>query len=60
MSKPKLDTEKIAKGLGAQKRGVVYATGGFPGAAQLAAEVLEALALLAVTSLPGLACTASP
>ncbi len=39
MSKPKLDTEKIAKGLGAQKGGVVYATGGFPGAARLAAEV---------------------
>ena len=39
MSKRKLDTDKIARGLGARKKGRVYSTGGFPGAAQLAAEV---------------------
>ena len=39
MSKRKLDTEKIARGLRAQRRGTVYPTGGYPGAAQLAAEV---------------------
>ena len=39
MSKRKLDTDKIARGLGARKKGKVYSTGGFPGAAQLAAEV---------------------
>lgn len=40
MSKRKIDTDKIAKGLGARKKGKVYPTGGgYPGAAQLAAEV---------------------
>ncbi len=39
MSKRKLDTDKIARGLGARRRGKVYSTGGYPGAAQLAAEV---------------------
>ena len=39
MSKPKLDTDKIARGLGARRKGKVYSTGGYPGAAQLAAEV---------------------
>ena len=39
MSRRKLDTDKIAKGLRARRRGKVYATGGYPGAAQLAAEV---------------------
>jgi hypothetical protein len=41
MSKRRVDTDKIAKGLGAKKRGKVYSTGGYPGAAQLAAEVRE-------------------
>jgi hypothetical protein len=41
MSKRRVDTDKIARGLGAKKRGKVYATGGYPGAAQLAAEVRE-------------------
>jgi hypothetical protein len=41
MTKRKVDTDKIAKGLGAKKRGTVYATGGYPGAEQLAAEVRE-------------------
>jgi len=39
MSKRKLDTDKIARGLRARRRGKVYPTGGYPGAAQLAAEV---------------------
>jgi hypothetical protein len=39
MSKPKLDTDKIARGLGARRKGKVYSTGGYPGAAQLASEV---------------------
>ena len=39
MSKRKLDTDKIARGLGARRKGKVYSRGGFPGAAQLAAEV---------------------
>lgn len=39
MSKRKLDTDKIARGLRARKGGTVYPTGGYPGAAQLAAEV---------------------
>ena len=39
MSKRKLDADKIARGLGAKKKGKVYPTGGYPGAAQLAAEV---------------------
>ena len=39
MSKRKLDTDRIARGLRARKRGTVYPTGGYPGAAQLAAEV---------------------
>lgn len=37
--KPKLDMEKIAKGLGAERRGEVRAGSGHFGAAQLAAEV---------------------
>lgn len=41
MSKRKLDADKVARGLGARKKGAVYPTGGFPGAAQLAAEVQE-------------------
>jgi hypothetical protein len=41
MSNRRVDTDKIAKGLGARKRGKVYSTGGYPGAAQLAAEVRE-------------------
>jgi len=41
MTKRRVDTDKIAKGLGAKKRGQIYATGGYPGAAQLAAEVRE-------------------
>lgn len=41
MTKRRVDTDKIARGLGAKKRGKVYATGGYPGAAQLAAEVRE-------------------
>jgi hypothetical protein len=39
MSKRKLDTDKIARGLKARKKGTVYPTGGYPGARQLAAEV---------------------
>ncbi len=39
MIKRKLDTDKIARGLGARRKGKVYSTGGYPGAAQLAAEV---------------------
>ena len=41
MAKRRVDTDKIARGLGAKKRGKVYSTGGYPGAAQLAAEVRE-------------------
>jgi hypothetical protein len=41
MTKRRVDTDKIARGLGAKKRGKVYSTGGYPGAAQLAAEVRE-------------------
>lgn len=41
MSKRKVDSDKVAEGLRAQKGGTVYATGGYPGAAQLAAEVRE-------------------
>jgi hypothetical protein len=41
MRKRSIDTDRIAKGLGAKKRGRVYSTGGFTGAAQLAAEVRE-------------------
>jgi hypothetical protein len=41
MTNRRVDTDKIAKGLGARKRGKVYSTGGYPGAAQLAAEVQE-------------------
>ena len=41
MSKRRVDTDKIAKGLRAKKRGQVYSTGGYTGAAQLAAEVRE-------------------
>ena len=37
--KPQLDMDKIAKGLGAERLGPVYATGGYFGAVQLAAEV---------------------
>jgi hypothetical protein len=37
--KPKLDMDKIAKALGAQRRGKVAATGGHFGAVQLVAEV---------------------
>jgi hypothetical protein len=39
--KPKLDMDKIAKGLGAERRGPVPAGGGYPGALQLAAEVQD-------------------
>ena len=39
--KPKLDMDKIAKGIGAQRIGEVRATGGYFGAMQLAAEVAE-------------------
>ena len=39
MSKRKLDTDKIARGLKARKKRTVYPTGGYPGAGQLAAEV---------------------
>ncbi len=35
----KINTDKIARGLGAGKKGKAYPTGGYPGAAQLAAEV---------------------
>lgn len=41
MSNKRLDTDKIARGLGGRKKAKLYATGGFPGAAQLAAEVQE-------------------
>ena len=41
MTNRRVDTDKIAKGLGARRRGKVYSTGGYPGAAQLAAEVRE-------------------
>jgi len=37
--KPRLDMEKIAKGLGAERKGRVTAGGGFFGALQLAADV---------------------
>lgn len=37
--KPKLDMEKIAKGLGAKRKGEVKAGGGYFGAMQLAADV---------------------
>lgn len=39
MSKRKIDTDKIARGLGARKKGKAYPTGGYPGSSQLAAEV---------------------
>jgi hypothetical protein len=39
--KRQLDMEKIAKGLGAQRAGVVRSSGGYFGAMQLAAEVAE-------------------
>ena len=39
--KPKLDMDKIAKGIGAQRIGKVRASGGYFGAVQLAAEVAE-------------------
>ena len=39
--KRKLDMEKIAKGLGAQRVGVVRSSGGYFGAMQLAAEVAQ-------------------
>ena len=38
-TKPKLDMDKIAAGLGAERRGEVYATSGHFGAMQLVAEV---------------------
>jgi hypothetical protein len=38
-TKPKLDMDKIAEGLGAERRGQVRARGGYFGAEQLAAEV---------------------
>lgn len=41
MTKRRVDADKVAKGLGARKRGHVYPTGGYPGASQLAAEVRE-------------------
>ena len=41
MRKRKVDTDKVAEGLRARKRGTVYATGGYPGAAHLAADVRE-------------------
>jgi hypothetical protein len=41
MSPRKIDVDKIAEGLRARKAGKVYSTGGYPGAAQLAAEVRE-------------------
>ena len=41
MTKRRVDTDKIAKGLGTKKRRQIYATSGYPGAAQLAAEVRE-------------------
>ena len=41
MSKRKVDTDKVAAGLRARKGGAVYPTAGYPGAAQLAAEVRE-------------------
>jgi len=37
----RLDMEKIAKGLGAKRVGVVHSSGGYFGAMQLAAEVAE-------------------
>lgn len=37
--KAKLDMDKIAKGLGAERRGKVKSTGGYFGAMQIAAEV---------------------
>lgn len=43
MSKRKLDTDRIARGLGARKKDKLYPTGGYTGAAQLAAEVQERL-----------------
>ena len=39
MAKRKIDSDKIAEGLRSRKGGAVYATGGYSGAAQLAAEV---------------------
>jgi hypothetical protein len=41
MTKRRVDADRIAKGLGAEKAGKVYSTGGYPGASQLAAEVRE-------------------
>lgn len=35
----KMNTDEVARGLGARKKGKAYPTGGYPGAAQLAAEV---------------------
>lgn len=39
MSKPRLDLDKIAKGLGATRKGRVESKGGYSGALELAAEV---------------------
>ena len=41
MRKKKPDTDKVARGLGGKKKGKLYPMGGYPGAAQLAAEVQE-------------------
>ncbi len=38
-TKPKLDMDKIAAALGAERRGEIYATSGHFGAVQLVAEV---------------------
>jgi len=37
--KPQLDMDKIAKGLGAERRGKITSTGGYFGAMQLLADV---------------------
>lgn len=37
----RFDMEKVAKGLGAQRVGVVHSSGGYFGAMQVAAEVAE-------------------
>ncbi len=39
--KTRLDMDKIAKGLGAERKGKVFARGGFFGAMQLLADVVE-------------------
>lgn len=39
--KPRLDMNKIAKALGAERRGTLQVTGGYFGAAQVAAEIQE-------------------